>query len=82
MEKIPFKSSIAELIPPIKLVQDLSGHDPSEYDPEDADVAFKMEKDLLAYRTKLQYEIDLTDIWIDNCKAIQARALENIEGER
>lgn len=70
------------MVAPIEFITAMTGHGPEDYDGEDADLAFEREKDLINYRTKVQYELDTVDHWIDQCKAIQARALENKEEER
>jgi len=79
---IQFEGVRRQLLGPIEAITAYNGHGPEDYDSEDADFAFDMEKDLMAYYSQLSYELDVVRAWVDNCKAIQARALENKEGER
>lgn len=82
-DEIPFSSMQTRVVAPIKYIEILTGHsDPKDFDGEDADIALERERMLVKYRAHLMHEISVVNNWIDNCKAIQARAMENMEGER
>lgn len=75
-----FKSINEQFVCPSKYVEIMTGHsEPEDWDGEDADIALERETNLMLNRLWVLHEVALIDKWIDECKEIQAIALQNKE---
>lgn len=75
-----FRSINQEFVCPTRFIEIMNGHsEPEDWDGDDADLAFVREKELILKRLWVQHELTIIDSWINECKEIQAIALQNKE---